>query len=95
MSNEPVKPRSNSRCSPSVLSAAMAFESLPDSAFLRERDLVAHPRRPGMVGLLSFSAATLRRKVAAKEFPKPIKLGARISAWRVADVRAWMAQQQA
>ena len=78
-----------------VVSAVPTFESLPDSAFLRERDLVKHPRRPGVPVLFPFSAATLWRKVAAEEFPKPTKLGARISAWKVADVRAWMAQQQA
>ena len=78
-----------------TLSAVQAFETLPDSAYLRERDLVAHPRRPGVVGLLPFSASTLWRKVGAGEFPKPTKLGARISAWKVADLRAWMAQQQA
>lgn len=76
-------------------SAAYAFEKLPDSAYLRERDLVAHPRRPGVVGLLPFSASTLWRKISAGEFPKPQKLGVRISAWKVADIRAWMAQQQA
>ncbi|VUZ27874.1 Uncharacterised protein [uncultured Comamonas sp.] len=78
-----------------ALSAAQAFETLADSAYIRERDLVAHPRRPGMVGLLPFSASTLWRKVSTGEFPKPQKLGTRISAWKVADVRAWMAQQQA
>ena len=78
-----------------ILSAAQAFESLPDSAYIRERDLVAHPRRPGVVGLLPFSASTLWRKVSAGDFPKPTKLGVRIAAWKVADVRAWMAQQQA
>lgn len=77
------------------LTAAQAFETLPDCAYIRERDLVAHPRRQGVVGLLPFSASTLWRKVSAGDFPKPQKLGAKISAWRVADVRAWMAQQQA
>lgn len=84
---------STTHCSACTLSAAQAFETLPASAYIRERDLVAHPRRPGMVGLLPFSATTLWRKVSAGEFPKPQKLGPRISAWKVADVRAWMAQE--
>lgn len=78
-----------------TLSATQAFETLPDSAYIRERDLVAHPRRPGVVGLLPFSASTLWRKVSVGEFPRPTKLGVRISAWKVADLRAWMAEQQA
>lgn len=77
-----------------TLGAAQAFETLSDSAYIRERDLVAHPRRQGVVGLLPFSASTLWRKVSAGEFPKPQKLGAKISAWKVADIRAWMAQRQ-
>ncbi|WP_284335999.1 helix-turn-helix transcriptional regulator [Comamonas sp. NoAH] len=79
----------------STLSAAQAFETLADSAYIRERDLVTQPHRKGTVGLLPFSASTLRRKVSAGEFPKPQKLGVRISAWKVADIRAWMAQQKA
>lgn len=78
-----------------TLSAAQAFETLPDCAYIRERDLVAHPQRPGVACLLPFSTSTLRRKISAGEFPKPQKLGARIAAWKVADIRAWMAQQQA
>lgn len=78
-----------------TLNAAQAFETLPGSAYIRERDLVAHQRRPGVVGLLPFSASTLWRKISTGEFPKPQKLGPRISAWKVADIRAWMAQQQA
>ena len=77
-----------------TLSAAQAFETLPDSAYIRERHLVAHPSRPGVIGLLPFSASTLWRKVSAGQFPRPQKLGARISAWKVADIRAWLAQQQ-
>lgn len=79
----------------STLSAAQAFETLADSAYIRERDLVTQPRRNGAVGLLPFSASTLQRKVRAGAFPQPQKLGARISAWKVADIRAWMAQQKA
>ena len=40
------------------------------------------------------AGSTLWRKVAAKEFPEPIRLSARVTAWRMGDVRAWIAAQQ-
>jgi predicted DNA-binding transcriptional regulator AlpA len=51
-------------------------------------------RRPRTArrGLLPFSNATLWRKVAAGEFPAPVKLSNRVTAWRCEDVRAWMEQ---
>ena len=36
-----------------------------------------------------FSEATLRRKVAAGEFPQPVKLSARVVAWKLDDVMEW------
>lgn len=36
-----------------------------------------------------FSEATLRRKVAAGEFPQPVKLSTRVVAWKLDDVIAW------
>ncbi len=40
--------------------------------------------------LLPISRATVWRKVKAGTFPKPVKLSSNITAWKVADVRAWM-----
>lgn len=39
------------------------------------------------------SASSLYRKTAAGEFPEPVRLGARCTRWRAADVRAWLAAQ--
>lgn len=61
---------------------SIPFDSLPGSAFLRERQLIS--------GLVPFSSATLWRRVKSGEFPAPIKLEGRITAWRVSDVRAWL-----
>lgn len=47
-------------------------------------------KRPDVPAPVPFSSATLWRKVKAGEFPKPIKLGERITAWRVGDVRKWI-----
>lgn len=56
--------------------------SLPSSGYLREAQLIPT--------IIPFSSATLWRKVKAGDFPKPVKLSTRITAWRVEDVRAWM-----
>jgi predicted DNA-binding transcriptional regulator AlpA len=55
---------------------------LPRTGFVRERQLIRH--------IIPFSSATLWRKVKASEFPSPVKLSRRVTAWRVEDVRAWM-----
>jgi len=73
-----------------------SFDTLPDSAFIREAQLVQSPKRPTTPAPLPFSAPTLWRLVAAGKFPKPIKLSERVTCWNVGTVRAWMtAQSQA
>lgn len=48
--------------------------------------------RPGLRGLLPFSAPTLWRLIAAGKFPPPTKIGA-IAAWQKAAVHGWIAAQ--
>ncbi len=64
------------------MSAAVNLAERPAVGFIRQSDLV-----PAMV---PFSAATLWRKVKSGEFPQPVKLSARVTAWRLEDVHAWM-----
>jgi len=56
--------------------------SLPETGYVRQSQLKT---------VIPFSAATLWRKVAAKQFPAPVKLSVGVTAWRVEDIRAWMA----
>ena len=72
-----------------------SFDTLPDSAYIREAQLIQSPRHPDRPAPLPFSAPTLWRKVKAGTFPKPTKLSERVTAWKVGDVRAWMAAQAA
>lgn len=69
------------------------FDALPDEAFVRLNQLVRHPKNPAPV--LPFSASSAWRMVKAGTFPTPVKLAAKTTAWRVADVRRWLAQQEA
>ena len=78
----------------STVSAAN-FDNLPDSAFIRESQLVQSPKRPGSTAPLPFSAPTLWRKVKAGTFPKPHRLSERVTAWKVGDVREWISTQTA
>lgn len=70
------------------------FDALPDGAWLRESQLVRSCKSPtSAIAPLPFSAPTLWRMVKAGKFPKPTKLSARVTAWQVGQVRAWMATQ--
>lgn len=64
------------------MSAILNVTARPAVGFIRQSDLV-----PAMV---PFSAATLWRKVKSGEFPAPVKLSARVTAWRLEEVHAWM-----
>ena len=58
--------------------------NLPATGFVRMAELLR---------FIPFSKATVWRKVKAKEFPKPVKLSAQVTAWKVEDVRAWIEAQ--
>ena len=75
--------------------APSVFDALPDSAFIREAQLVQSPKRPDSPAPLPFSAPTLWRKVKAGTFPKPHRLSERVTAWKVGDVREWINQHTA
>lgn len=73
--------------------AMPSFDEFPDSALVRQAQLVRDPNHPGRPTPLPFSTATFWRRVKDGSFPKPVKLGERITCWRVGDVRAWLAAQ--
>lgn len=58
--------------------------------FIRLSQLATTQDKPG---LIPASPATVWRWVRANTFPKPVKLGSRITAWRAADIQKWMEQQ--
>jgi prophage regulatory protein len=60
-----------------------SFNELPAYALVRQKDLQ-------QLRVICFSAPTLWRMVAAGTFPKPIKISAQITAWRVSEVRDWL-----
>lgn len=62
------------------------FDNFPDSALVRLKDLIA-PHGP-----IPASRSSVYAWIAAGRFPAPLKVSLRMSAWRVADVRHWLAQ---
>lgn len=78
---------------------------LPETGFLRESQILPqreisaeeaerspHKRaRPATPGLIPVSHATWWRGIKDGRFPKPVKLGTRVTAWRVEDIRALIA----
>jgi prophage regulatory protein len=66
------------------------FDQTPDSAYLRERQLVGDARDPSCPKLLPVSRATLWRMVRDKRFPAPYKLGPNTTAWKCGEVRRYL-----
>lgn len=57
---------------------------MPGEHFLTEKSVAQ---------ITTFSRATINRKVAAGEFPKPLWISTRRKVWKETDVSGWMAAQ--
>lgn len=66
---------------------AVTLHGLPVRGYLRESQLIP--------AIIPISSATLWRWSKSGKFPKPARLGPRVTAWRVEDVRAWLAERGA
>jgi prophage regulatory protein len=55
---------------------------LPETGFVRLKNIIAPD------GPIPVSKSTWWKGVKEKRFPQPVKLGPRITAWRVEDIRA-------
>lgn len=55
---------------------------LPDEALLR---------LPEVIALVGLCRASIYARAGKQSFPRPIKLTAHASGWRLGDVRAWLA----
>jgi predicted DNA-binding transcriptional regulator AlpA len=60
---------------------------LPTTGYIRQAQLIPT--------ILPFSSATLWRKIKVGDFPQPVKLSERITAWRVEDIKIWMESRNA
>jgi prophage regulatory protein len=72
-------------------SSIPSFDELADSGYIRESQLVRNPKHPERPAPLPFGSSTLWRRIKDGTFPKPVKLSAMVTAWKVGDVKGWMA----
>jgi predicted DNA-binding transcriptional regulator AlpA len=65
------------------------MHKLPETGYLRLPQIIGDPKAdPPIPAIIPVSKSTWWAGVAAGRFCKPIKLGPRITAWRVEDIRA-------
>lgn len=70
------------------------FDALPDSALIREYQLVQSHKRPHSTAPLPFSAVTLLKMVKDGTFPAPVRISERVKVWNVGSVRAWLKERE-
>lgn len=67
------------------------MKTLPETGYLRLRDIIGRPATnddPGIPALVPVCASTWWAGVRSGRYPQPTRaLGARITAWRVEDIR--------
>ena len=63
---------------------------LPESGFLRLPQIIGDAKR-GIPAVIPVSKSAWWEGCKTGRFPKPVKLGPRVTAWRVEDVRALIA----
>lgn len=67
------------------------MKTLPETGYLRLRDIIGRPAKaddPGSPALVPVCASTWWAGVRSGRYPQPTRaLGARITAWRVEDIR--------
>lgn len=65
------------------------MQQLPETGYLRLNQIIGNPlSNPPMLPLIPVSKSTWWAGVKSGRFPQPVKLGPRITAWRVEDIRA-------
>ena len=62
----------------------MKTKTYPEIGFLRLRDVSGDRDNPGIIPV---SRSSRYKGIAEGKYPKPVKLGERMSAWRVEDIR--------
>lgn len=69
----------------------MQSNQLPVSGYLRLKQIIGDPKK-GIPALIPIGSTTWWRGVKSGRYPKPCKIGARATAWRVEDIRKLIAE---
>lgn len=68
------------------------MHQLPETGYLRLPQILGNPKsQPPIPAVIPIGKSTWWAGVRSGRFPKPVKLGPRITAWRVEDIRALIA----
>jgi hypothetical protein len=63
---------------------------LPETGFLRLSQIIGNPKA-GIPPIFPVKKSTWWNGVKSGRYPKPVKIGMRVTAWRVEDIRALIA----
>jgi prophage regulatory protein len=67
--------------------------TLPETGFLRLRQIMGDPKSdPPIAPIIPVKKSCWWGGVKSGRFPKPVKLGQRVTVWRVEDIRSLIAQ---
>jgi len=65
------------------------MSKLPETGYLRLPQIIGNPKAdPPIPALIPVSKSAWWEGVKSGRYPAPVKLGPRITAWRVEDIRA-------
>lgn len=68
------------------------MNQLPETGFLRLKQIIGDAKAiPPTPAIIPLKKSAWWDGVRAGHFPKPVKLGPRVTAWRVEDIRALIA----
>ncbi len=69
------------------------MSKLPETGFLRLSQIIGDPKaEPPIPPIIPVKKSCWWAGVASGRFPKPVKLGPRVTVWRVEDIRALIAK---
>jgi prophage regulatory protein len=70
----------------------MQMHHLPETGFLRLPQIIGNPKAdPPVPAIIPVKKSCWWEGVRTGRFPKPVKLGPRVTVWRVQDIRALIA----
>lgn len=65
------------------------MHQLPETGYLRLSQIIGNATaRPSIPAVIPVSKSTWWAGIKSGRFPPPVKLGLRVTAWRVEDIRA-------
>lgn len=75
-----------------IYGASRMSSKLPETGFLRLSQIIGDPKaEPPIPPIIPVKKSCWWDGVKSGRFPKPVKLGPRVTAWRVEDIRALIA----